>query len=179
MSRILADHQSPGISSLLGVLGIQHLRPEKSDAPNTTTTIQDIPEEFKPAFTSLFNSAFAAARTATGQPPPFGLGVPQTEGADQQSSFFVRNSPADTLGVGGTGPFAAPTNYNLPFDPGSSALINPFGGGLNPFQQGLSDSLIQLINDFAGSIIPEGSVIDCGCSIFRIYSSASIFSVIS
>lgn len=37
-------------------------------APNRTTSVQDIPTEFKPAFTSLFNSAFGAARTAGGQP---------------------------------------------------------------------------------------------------------------
>ncbi len=32
-----------------------------------TTTIQDIPKEFKPAYLTLFNSAFAAARVAAGQ----------------------------------------------------------------------------------------------------------------
>ena len=32
-----------------------------------TTSIQDVPREFKPAFTSLFNSAFGAARQAAGQ----------------------------------------------------------------------------------------------------------------
>lgn len=34
----------------------------------TTTSIQDIPPAFRPAFTALFNSAFGAARTAAGQP---------------------------------------------------------------------------------------------------------------
>ena len=42
--------------------------------PNTRT-IQDIPAEFKPAYLQLFNSAYAASRTAAGQ-PGYGQGLP-------------------------------------------------------------------------------------------------------
>ena len=39
-----------------------------SGGGGSTTSIQDVPAQFKPAFTNLYNSAFGAARTAAGQP---------------------------------------------------------------------------------------------------------------
>jgi len=55
-------------------------------SPSKTTSVQDIPKEFKPAYTSLFNSAFGAARTAAGQPGfpsnPYGTQSPQSTNFD-------------------------------------------------------------------------------------------------
>jgi len=64
-----------------------------------TTSIQDIPREFKPAFTALFNSAFGASRTAAGQ-PGFGTSGPPGE-ATNVANYIT--------GFGGQGnPFAPP-----------------------------------------------------------------------
>ncbi len=75
--------------------------------PSTTTSIQDIPPEFKPAFTALFNSAFGASRTAAGQE---GFGTLPPSGGATELSNQIAQFRFD--------PFAAP----------GSEFANPFAG---------------------------------------------------
>jgi hypothetical protein len=82
-----------------------------SKQPNKTTTIQDIPPEFKPAFTSLFNSAFGAARAAAGQ-----------------GGFGSTSSPTPALpGVFGQTPTQA---FNAQQAPGLGSFQNALNAGL-------------------------------------------------
>lgn len=69
----------------------------KGGGGQTTTVKQDIPEVFKPAFTSLFNSAFGAARTSAGQ-----------DLSARANTFYPQNPYANMI-TGG-----APLNFGQP-----------------------------------------------------------------
>ncbi len=107
-----------------------------SGGGGTTTSIQDVPREFKPAFTNLFNSAFGAARTAAGQP---GFGTLGSPGQATQISDFI-------TGFGGQGqpsPFAPPGSpFMSPFqDPGGFQNQAQLPGNVpSSFDQGQSNS---------------------------------------
>jgi len=79
-----------------------------SGGGGTSQSIQDVPPQFKPAFTNLFNSAFGAARTAAGQP---GFGTAgQPTGATQIANMITG------LGTNQANPFAPPGNpFSNPF----------------------------------------------------------------
>lgn len=84
-----------------------------------TTTIQDIPREFKPAYLALYNSLFAAARTAAGQ-----QGYPQNfyqpypvEGYDLAGGIPMQQ------GADGTWSVPANYGYNLPALDGNQGPI--------------------------------------------------------
>lgn len=110
-------------------------------SPSKTTQVQDIPPEFKPAFTSLFNSAFGAARTAAGQPPPFGFGQPFQGGATQVANSITGGTPLGDAGAFSAfapgpfqSPFANPNIGGLPFSPFAGGFGGPGQGQGQQFQ---------------------------------------------
>jgi len=129
-----------------------------------TTSIQDIPKEFKPGFTSLFNSAFGAARTAAGQP---GFGTQGPPGGATNIANFITG-----LGQTGGNPFAPPGSpFQNPFSsqfqqPTNNIFAGPqslpqspqsdgaFGSKLNPQQQNTGQQQVsqqQAISDPLGN----------------------------
>jgi len=98
-------------------------------APSTTTSIQDIPPEFKAAFTSLFNSAMGAARTSAY--PSFDL--PQGMGnlgmnTQGQSPYPMMSYPGMGSQAGGKG---APGGGQQPLGgPQAGQYQGPQAGGL-------------------------------------------------
>ena len=99
-----------------------------------TTTIQDVPPAFRPAFTALFNSAFGAARTAAGQ-PGFGT-LASPGGATQQAnaiSGFNFGSPGSPFENPFAGSFPQPTS-NIFAQPGIG--VGPTNVPQAPFTSG-------------------------------------------
>lgn len=85
----------------------------KAGGDRETTTIQDIPPEFKPAFLALYNSAFGAGRTAAGQAGFDPYFYPGTTGAVQPNNL----TPLQMFGgqpgapLGGAGAAFAPQQF--------------------------------------------------------------------
>ena len=126
--------------------------------PDKTTTIQDIPQEFKPAFTSLYNSAFGAARTAAGQPgwpsQPYGQQSPQ---ATQGQQGFGQQG----FGQGGFSDFG--TGFNAPTGGGQGGWYpSPGDANANKKKSGVSyqqptEIFGQKVGGGAGTGIPLAS----------------------
>jgi hypothetical protein len=89
-----------------------------------TTSTTDIPPQFKPAFTQLFNSAFGAARVSAGQP---GFGQP----FPGQGASEVANSITG-FGFDQSNPYGLPQGNSTFQNPYSSSFQSPFDSGQGP-----------------------------------------------